>query len=184
MSIQHFLSMSIVPSLDGYTCTWFEPVVIRGQLGPNEEKPKDSDAPADPVIDQADPESVVAQKMAGHMSDMLGALKQPLMDLQRQKVYRLVARAKVFKHGEDPRDAMMDLTRAQRLLSALNVEGAILEEANPGSPPGIPFFSAGLNAGTGQIAGLLRGATCARHGPQAQDPPPPAKRKTRRKPKR
>ena len=27
---------------------------------------------------------------------------------------------------------MMDLTRAQRLLSALNVEGAILEEANPG----------------------------------------------------
>ena len=36
MSTQHFLSMSIVPSLAGYTCTRFEPVVIRGHLGPNE----------------------------------------------------------------------------------------------------------------------------------------------------
>lgn len=184
--IQNFVTMSVLPALDGFTFTWLEAVVIRGTLpGPGDDKsPSLGQTEATPPTfqDQVPPDEAMAQKALGHMNEVLDAVKKPLLDMQKQVVYRLIARSRVLKEGEDARDVLKELTRAQRTLSYLNTQGALLE----GEPPTMPLTFVTTPPGRSTMVERmsLNAGFCPQHAPKpSTDAKSKPKKSKRRKPK-
>lgn len=113
----------------GTTATWWEPSVIRGNVGPNEQKP------ADPQADQPGwkepeqhPMAPVMEAMGGVLARMNAATKAA----QEQVVYRMVRRTMACQDDTVLSTAVTQARRASRVLDGLLRRGAVPEQHSCG----------------------------------------------------
>ena len=127
--------VTLVVHEDGTSAVWHEPVVIKGNLGPDEKPPAAGEKPGRDSQEgwKSEQDKLKEQALAGLVgaaNSMQQAIQSAMREAQNQVVYRMVRRSSVCKSDEDLKAVSVAAQRAQRVLTDLHRRGASPERAS------------------------------------------------------